>query len=865
MGFRKKNLTRFIALWLCLSLMLTLLAGFGVALAEDPPPFRTVDAVYLSEWAVTLNIGDAPVRVTCTIVPSNATNQEVIWSSANSSIASVENGVITPHNRGDTYITVTTVDRGLSSDCRVTVIDPTIHVDNVTLSQNSLHMIANGNPVQLTCTVSPNAATNKEIIWSSDNPSVAMVVGGLVTPKSGGTANIRASATDNGKSDTCSVNVDGAGVPVTGLSLNKSSTVLDVGNSEALMATVIPDTANNKNISWSSNNNTIASVNGSGVVTAKAPGTATITATANDGGYAKSCEVTVGGIVLNKNSLSLAANASEKLSATVLGAAGKVVQWSSDNPAIALVGSDGTVTGQKSGSTTIKAKIEGTETYASCSVSVFIRAVGVSLSKTSVELHKYGKSSTIIATISPTEASANVAWRSENTSIASVDGGVVAPYGIGTTKIYATVTNSDGTKVDSLPCTVSVLAPVAPTSIEIVPTSTTVQLNRTTSLRAVVLPEDADQRVVWSSEDSSVVSVSSGVLTGRKLGKTQITVKALDSSCTKSREITVEPVKVTGVRLSSERIDLSTGSRPGRLTCTVEPSDATNRNVYWNVADTSHTITFSSATGAVSVNHAGEATIYVKTEDGGYEAHCWVIVDDYISGSGYWSSDTSGLSSFPGLPELQQSTTNGTSSTSSTTNNSTANPITIPSEPVVQKPSVSGFTDMSGNWADGTVKTLVSKGVMKGYADGSFKPNKSMTRFEFIVALCRSVGLKEDNQKKITYSDAKTIPVWAKGYVAAAYKAGIIPGVWGKQIQGNNAVTRAEASYMVAKALKAQISTKLKALFKDKIPVWAEPYVAFAVQKGLVNGYPDKTFKPAKALTRAEASNILNNLIKTKK
>ncbi|MGE5404438.1 MAG: Ig-like domain-containing protein [Candidatus Saccharibacteria bacterium] len=864
MGYKKKELTRNIAWWLCLSLMLTFLAGFNVALAEDPPQDVRVAGISLYTGYVAMSLGDQPYTITYIITPNNATNKEVIWSSSDNSKVSVENGVLTAHAAGSAGITATTVDGGYSAGCVVFVSDPSIKVTSVTLNTKSLNMIAGGNPVQLTAAVSPDNATNKEIAWSSDNPAAATVVGGLVTPKGAGTANITASAS-NGKSDTCVVNVDASGVPVTGISLNKYSLVLDVGKTDTLTAAVIPENATNKNITWSSNNSTVASVS-SGVVSGKATGTAIITASANDGGYSKTCEVTVAGILLNKNSLNVAVNSSEKLMATILGTSGKGVQWSSDNASVASVSSDGTVTGLKSGSTAIRAKIEGTETYASCSVSVFIKAVSVSLNKSSLELHKYGKSASITASVSPAEGAQSVTWRSDNTSIASVDGsGIVTPNGIGSTKIYATATNSDGSKVDSPPCDVTVLAPVAPTSISIMPTSTVVQLKRTTTLRAVVTPEEADQRVSWWSDDSSIVSVSNGVLTGVALGKTRINVKANTGTCVSSREITVEPVKVTGVRLSSERIGLSTGSRPTRLTCTVEPGDATNKNVYWSVSDTSHTITFSPATGAVTVNHAGEATIYVKTEDGGYEAHCWVIVGDYSRG--YWSPDYGPLH-FDGLPELKQPANTGSSGSGSISppNNSTkTNPITIPPEPVVQKPSVSGFSDMSGNWADSTVKSLVSKGIMKGYNDGTFQPNKSMTRFEFIVALCRSVNLKEDVKTKLPYSDVKLIPPWAKGYVAAAYKAGIIPSVWGKQIQGKNAVTRVEASYMVAKALKAKINLHLKAIFKDRIPTWAEPYVAFVVQKGLVNGYPDKTFKPAKALTRAEASNILNNLIKTKK
>lgn len=168
-----------------------------------------------------------------------------------------------------------------------------IPVTGVTLSENTLTLTVGGTGT-LTATVSPGNATNRAVTWTSSDTAVATVSNGVVTAVSPGTATITVTTEDGNKTATCAVTVTAATVPVTGVTLNKTSTSLYVGDTETLTPTITPDNATNKNVTWSSDDTSVATVDASGLVTAVARGTAVITATAADGSGANaSCTVTV--------------------------------------------------------------------------------------------------------------------------------------------------------------------------------------------------------------------------------------------------------------------------------------------------------------------------------------------------------------------------------------------------------------------------------------------------------------------------------------------------------------------------------------------------------------------------------------------
>jgi uncharacterized protein YjdB len=313
--------------------------------------------------------------LTATVAPSNATNQSVTWSSSNTTVATVSSsGLVSAKAVGSATITVTTNDGSKKATCSVSVSP--ISVTGVSLDKTSL-TLTEGDIYTLTATVAPSNATDKSVSWSSSNTSVATVSSsGVVTAQSTGSATITVTTNDGAKKATCSVTVQKKTIHVTGVSLNRNSLSMMKGDTQTLIATITPSNADNQEITWSSDNESVATVNASGLVSAVGGGSATITVRTMDGGFEARCAVTVSvdvnGISLNKTSLKMTQYDTETLIATVVpnDASNKKVIWSSSNPSVASVTSSGLVSAISAGSTTITATTEDGGYTATCSISV---------------------------------------------------------------------------------------------------------------------------------------------------------------------------------------------------------------------------------------------------------------------------------------------------------------------------------------------------------------------------------------------------------------------------------------------------------------------------------------------------------------
>ena len=258
----------------------------------------------LDKTSVELTEGD-DVTLIATVSPDNATNKTVTWNSSDETVATVANGKVTAIKAGTATITVTTEDGGKTATCEVTVVakptepsEPenpgnpeTVSVTNVSLDKTSVEL-AEGDDVTLIATVSPDNATNKTVTWNSSDETVATVANGKVTAVKAGTATITVTTEDGSKTATCEVTVNAKVYPVESVSLDKTSVELTEGDDVTLTATVSPDNATNKTVTWNSSDETVAIV-ANGKVTAIKAGTATITVTTEDGSKTATCEVTV--------------------------------------------------------------------------------------------------------------------------------------------------------------------------------------------------------------------------------------------------------------------------------------------------------------------------------------------------------------------------------------------------------------------------------------------------------------------------------------------------------------------------------------------------------------------------------------------
>jgi len=254
-----------------------------------------------------------------------------------------------------------------------------VDVTGVELNYSSYTMEANST-LQLEAYIKPTNATNKNVIWKVQRGQTGFASvnsDGLVTAKAVGTARVVVTTEESGFTATCSITVVEKIVPVTSVSLNKSSLSIKQGKSSTLVATVLPSNASNKSVTWSSSDESVAIVS-NGVITGVKEGFATITATSVDGEFTASCDITiteptrVTGVSLNEASISLKAERTATLTANILpsDAYDKSVIWSSSNNNIAQVSSEGVITAKSVGTVTITATTNDGGFKASCTVVV---------------------------------------------------------------------------------------------------------------------------------------------------------------------------------------------------------------------------------------------------------------------------------------------------------------------------------------------------------------------------------------------------------------------------------------------------------------------------------------------------------------
>jgi len=349
-------------------------------------------------------------------------------------------------------------------------------VTGVTVTPAELEL-AVGQTSQLSARIAPSDATNKVVSWESSSECATVSESGLVTAVSPGEATVTATTMDGSFTSSCVVTVREPTIAVTGIVLDAETLSLVVGASAYLSATVSPDNASDKSVSWSVSGSA-ASVSEDGEVTALAVGTARVTASAGNGAFTASCDVTVTpirvtGIEVNKTALSLPLNRSERLLATLspANATDQGIIWTSSS-SNASVSSDGTVTALALGTATITAESADGGFRSSCAVTVIpVPVSGVSLNKASLSLQA-GHSEVLLAEVHPDDAANKaVTWSSSNIAIAQVYDGQVFALEAGSATI--TVTADDGGYTAQ--CVVTVTGALSHTYAEVLPAANAMQ------------------------------------------------------------------------------------------------------------------------------------------------------------------------------------------------------------------------------------------------------------------------------------------------------------------------------------------------------------------------------------------------------
>lgn len=351
--------------------MITITASNGAAARIAVTVVQPITSIKLSGSKATLEPGHKKT-VTATVGPSNATSKSLVWSSSNSSVATVSKGVITAVGKGTCIITCRSkFYSNISVSYKVTVKQAVTAV-----SMESAVKLNENSTKRLTAKAVPNTASNARLSFKSSNASVAAVSSnGVITAKSKGSCVITATATDgSGKSAKCRVTVVR---PVTNVKLNAHTISWNVGKKAHFRPTVTPTTASNISVKYTSSNRRVATVDGNGLLTAVGKGTCTVTCTAADGsGKKDTCKVTVkqpvrkltisGGSSVNEGS-----SIELKAVAAPSNATNKNVTWSSSDKTVAKVSSTGKVTALKAGKATIKCTAkDGSRVAASKTVTV---------------------------------------------------------------------------------------------------------------------------------------------------------------------------------------------------------------------------------------------------------------------------------------------------------------------------------------------------------------------------------------------------------------------------------------------------------------------------------------------------------------
>ena len=352
----------------------------------------SVSSVVLNYTTLNLRPSDQ-TQLIATISPSNATDKTITWTSTNPSVASVDSdGNVTALSSGTTVIRASTSNSAVFATCLVGVTEPDLSLGTLTTNPSPLN---NGVEGTITFDVSTTNINNDEKLTVKIKN---VTTDSYVTEKfnisyfaSGNTFEYTIKVPASIEAGLYKIEVSFGNYvtkevtfpinnyfKVQSISLDKTNVTLKSNETVKLTPRIMPLNATNQNVTWSSSNSNIASVDSSGLVTAKSDGFATITVTTVDGNYTASCNITVdnsipvSGVHLNISNSTLKRNETLRLVATInpINATNKSVTWSSSNSSVASVDSSGLVTAKSDGSATITVTTVDGNYTASCNITV---------------------------------------------------------------------------------------------------------------------------------------------------------------------------------------------------------------------------------------------------------------------------------------------------------------------------------------------------------------------------------------------------------------------------------------------------------------------------------------------------------------
>lgn len=406
---------------------------------------QQVTGIALNTTEAEIYVGDT-LELVATLTPKTADDTGVTWSSSNENAATVDDkGVVTGVAGGSTMIRCTSDDGDYMAYALITVIEK---VTEITVEESV--EISVGEKLKLNAVISNETATDKTVKWSTGKKSVCTVSKkGVITGVKAGKTKITVKAKDgSGAYAQCEVKVINGTETV---DVSASYVELMTGESVKIKATTEPENTTYKPV-WTSSDEKIAIVNKKGKITALKAGDCTMTATAPDNpdAFAKVfvhvyAPVAVSNISLAQEELIMVAGETTTVDYSVTPANfTETFNWSSDNPTVASVDSNGRINAKSMGSANI---IIMTKSGRKASVKVFV----VGLSKTKLTLHQYESLKLKLEVYGAGSNNLTVKWDTDNQGIAEMNNGKVTARACGTTTVYAIVNGR------AIGCTVKVI------------------------------------------------------------------------------------------------------------------------------------------------------------------------------------------------------------------------------------------------------------------------------------------------------------------------------------------------------------------------------------------------------------------------
>lgn len=186
------------------------------------------------------------------------------------------------------------------------------------------------------------------------------------------------------------------------------------------------------------------------------------------------------------------------------------------------------------------------------------------------------------------------------------------------------------------------------------------------------------------------------------------------------------------------------------------------------------------------------------------------------------------------------------------------NDIILPTNVEADTKTPIAFTDISGHWAEANIRKAVDLGFIAGYGDGTFRPNQAVTRAEFVTMLVQALGI-EISEDGASTGFADVIPSWAASFVKAAVQQGLVSGYDDGAFRPDRLISREETASIVSRTLKLLTNDSAVLGYNDAedIAVWARPYVAAVSKAQMMVGRGNRMFAPKAFVTRAEAVTVI--------